>query len=655
MAINRSRRFWRALPPYAQTMLMLLPVVAIAALLRIPFLTDDPPGFRHEEATVAFAAQQIERGFYPIYFRQREDTLEPAFVYLANITGRLAGWGVTGPRLAAALLGIAAAAACSLWYRKTMGTGWGLAGGLLVATSFWQIVFSRQAVPSIAMAAAGAIGLWALYTAASHRRSSNRQLPSGWYGLAGLAFGMSFYTDVTMRAIIPVVALIGVFLFYKKGYLYPAADHRGLLLGCVVMVLVAAPLATYFWQEPDSFRQGIENLRVDSPITERVTSTLNAIVWTGEENPAHTIPGRALLDPMLVLWGIVGLGYALRRPLEPLHAGALIWFAGFLIVVMAIAPADHGQMLALTPVLFFFPLRGMHSALTAARSRGGSMPLVATAAIVITIAGSAAWSIVDYVRWSTAEATYAAFAGDVRDAVSAMESLPPDNLTAYFGTGEHGRIVRYLAPARPRRDFDNPDTLPMPSSGPAYLVVPVSTGTGQTLLTYLDDETLVASGSGPDGQPAWSMWLIDARVRERLPYAVPAIFFDDGPTLLGFDVTAATNQPEEPSIEVVLVYRVTVGSDPFSALARLVELDGDTAGVTGTSVRPGPDRVVQGYEIILARVVLPFPETPGMVADLQAAAQTLEGEYMTPSGPNVLVFDDYFALLNAIGYIGPEP
>lgn len=650
-ATTRLGVFWQRRSPRMQTALMLLPVLILAAVLRLPGLATDPPGFRQDEATVALAAQQIERDAFPIYFTDDTDALEPLFPYVVNLTSQLAGWGVVGPRLAAALLGILAAITCSLWYRQMLGLGWGLAGGLLVATSFWQLMFSRQAVPAIAMAAVGAFGLWALSKAIAHRRLL--AAPSGWYGVAGIAFGLGIYTDVAMRATIPAVILIGLFLLYKRHSAITAVDRRGLLLGMVVMLLVAAPLLSYFWENPDTFRLGIAS---GTDIWNRVTTTLSTLVWSGEDTRAQNIPGRPLLGPILIAWGVVGLALAVRRPGRAIHGVALIWFFGMLVSVMIVAPGDHGQLLALTPALFLFPLLGMRAALQQARARSAHWARITAALIVLSVAASATWSIYSYFwSWSPAPETYTAMRGDVREAVEQIAALPPDDIPVYFSTGSHGRIVRYLAPGRTRRDFDDPRNLPLPAEGSAYLIAPASADLDKLLATYLGPESLVTAGTGPDGDPAYRMWFIDDRVRNRLPYAVPAISFEGGYQLVGFEVTPQETSAAGLWVNVVLALQVPAGSDPAWALARFDLPGADPANDYGHPVQPAPGYVAQGHELILVRITMPFPESPEMVADLQAALQTLDRAYLAPSGPNVQVIDGTHALLNAIGYIGPAP
>src|SRR5690606_36974210 len=267
---------------------------------------------------------------------------------------------------------------------------------------------------------------------------------------------------------------------------------------------------------------------------------------SGDSDPAHNIPGRPLLAPILVVWGALGLGYALRRPLEPLHAGALIWLAGFLVTAIAIAPGNHEQMLALTPALFFFPVLGMAVTVRAALERGTRTATVVITVVALSIIGSAVWSVYDYVQWTGDGETYQAFQGDVRDALEEVAVLPNDGHMVYFSTGKHGRIVRYLASERSRRDFDNTSTLPLPAEGSAYLVVPASAALHESLALYLTEESLAATGKDPDGENAYRVWFVDVRTRERLPYAVPTIFFEHGPVLVGFEVSpldTGTSQP----------------------------------------------------------------------------------------------------------------
>lgn len=638
---NRFQQY----PSAIQTAILLAFVILVAAALR--FLLPAPPGFSHEEATVALAAQRIERGHIPIYFHQEGETVEPAFAQVVAVTSNVAGWGVEGPRLAATLLGILAVAGCTLWYLRTLGPLWGTIGGLLVAVSFWQLVFSRQAVPAIMMAAVAGFGLYALHQATGKPIVRGRfRMPSAWYGVAGLLFGLGFSADITMRAIVPVMLVIGGMLYLGRTGIRPAADRRGLLLGLVVMVLMAAPLASWFWQHPDVFRLGFK--LPDSPreLLAGAWDTISALLRQGAAD-------RPLLDPLLAAWFVIGLAVATRLPVRVTDAVALAWLVLFLIAVIMITPGDHSQLLVLTPVLYFFPLRAMQT-VTRYRIRrlpGWTLPVI----VGLSLTASAIWSISGYAQWTSDSETYRTMAGDVGDAVEALEQLPPDGHLVYFATGDHGRTVRFLAPERTRRDFHHPDILPLPAAGTAWLIVPASAGVPEILTVFISNETLAETIHDPDGNIAARVWLVDNRTRDRLPITVPTIRFEGGPTLVGYEILAAPDDAGNPAAEIVQVYQMSPGQNDVRSLARLFGAEGDISGPDGPWIQPAPDRIDTGDELLLTWTLLQFPGESRPIADLQTAIQNLDGEYLPhsrqdPESDN----EEPWAYLNTIGYIGPE-
>lgn len=652
MSAGASRHSWyqpvidrfRPASPAVQTAVLLGLVMLCAIALQ--FLLPAAPGFSHDEASVAMAAQRVERGHVPIYFHQGTETIEPAFVHLVAITGRVAGWGIDGPRLAAALAGLLSVAGCTLWYLRTLGPLWGTIGGLLMATSFWHLVHSHQAAPQILMPAVAGFGLYALHQAITKPVSRGRfRTPSAWYGVAGLLFGIGFYIDVTMRAILPVVLVIGTMLYLGRSGNRPAADRRGLVMGLLVMLLVIAPLASWFWQNPDVFRLGINAPGNPQEFLRATWDTLSALLRQGTAE-------RSLLTPILAAWFLIGLSVVMRRPLRRTDALALAWLGGFLLAAILITPGDHGQLLVLMPVMIWIPLRAMQT-LTRHQMRG--MPgWLLPAFVAASLAGSIIWSVAGYIQWTGDPATYKAFAGDIRDAVEALAELPPDDRLVYFATGEQGRIVRYLADERPRRDIQQPDILVLPATGTAWLVLPASAGIPDSLTSFIADETLASTIAGPDDDIAARIWLMDDRTRERLPFAVPPIRFENGPTLLGYEIMAAPDEAGNPAAEIVQVYQVEPGAEDIQSLARLVGIEGAVSGPDGPWVHPAPDRITTSPEIVLTWVTLPFPGEFTLIADLQTAIRDADGEFLVHSRQDPDETEDPFAYLNTIGYIGPE-
>lgn len=655
-------RWLHALPDRLWTAAMLVIVAGLALIVRVPQLADAPPGFRYAEAGSALYAQTIGGDTRPIFFIGPNDAHEPLFYYVARLTGGLFGWGVTGPRLAAALLGALAAVGCALWLARALGRPWGLLAGLLAAGSFWQLIYSRQAVQPIAAAACAAFGLWALQRALDDGADG---ADSPRYLAAGALFGLGFYADISFRFILPALVVICGYLWFV-GWFQARRTRpvslRGLGLMLLTAALVMTPLASYYITHPDSFELGFR-LAGGWPddLTEAargLLQTFELLLWQGPSDWTVNLPGRALLDPILAGWAVVGLLAALRRPLKPLHGLALFWLLLFSLPAALLNPEDPGLLLAAMPAVFALPVIGLHAAWEFS-ARAGRPVLRPLTALVIagSVVAATVWSFYDYFwQWSDAPETYAAFQGDVRDSLAAIDRLPYDGeVPIYYSAHDLDRILRYLAPDQPRRDFTDPSALPMPETGRAYLVYPRSTEPDQQLLAFFDPGELVETGYGPGGAPVYQVRLMDLRLRDRLPRAAPTVFFANGFELQGYQVTpAADRPPEERMVDVILKWRVPTGANWATARLRF-DVSGDRAELVETRgaivVQPGPASHSRPGELIVTHIRMPFPDIDPPIADLLVGLLDPYGQPVEPSGEGVLVVDQAEAIVTRIALL----
>lgn len=681
----------RALPGWCWTLAMLAGVAGVALATRVLLIASAPPGLRYAEAGSALYAQTIGADARPIFFIGPNDAREPLFYYVAQLTGELFGWGVAGPRLAAALLGTLAAVGCALWLARALGRSWGLLAGLLAAGSFWQLIYSRQAVQPIAAAACAAFGLWALQRALDEEGNAD----SPRYMAAGALFGLGFYADLSFRVILPALVIISAYLwlvrrldlrrmrqrriptqpaFARRDEALPRpvlpppvtprrdVSVRGLGLMLLTTTLVMTPLASYYITHPESFELGF-TLADGWPNDPFVAGwdyllTFWMLLWHGPSDWAVNLPGRPLLDPVLACWTVAGVLVALRHPLRPLHGLALLWLLLFALPAALLNPADPGLLLAAMPAVFVLPVIALHATWQlAARALWRFLRPIAALAIVGSVAVSMAWSLYDYFwQWSEAPETYAAFQGDVRDSLEAIERLPHDDeLPIYYSAHELDRILRYLAPNQARRDFTDPATLPVPATGRAYLVYPRSTEPDPQLLAFLDPAELVETGYGPDGTPVYQVWLLDLRIRDRLPRSAPTVFFPNGYELQGYQVTpAADRPPEERMVDVILKWRVPAGANWATAQLRF-DVSGDRAELVETRgqilIQPWSDPPQPMTELIVTHIRMPFPQIEPPIADLLAGLLDPYGRPLEPFGDGVLVVEQHEAVMTRIAFL----
>lgn len=656
---------WQGASHATRAALVAVVVGILAAALRLIGLAALTPGFREEEATTALMAQRINRDNLPIFFGQDQDALPPLFPYLVKITGTLGGWGITAPRLAAALCGIAAAVFCALWLARALGPTWGLIGGVLAATSFWQLMFSRQAVPPISSVLFVALGLWLAWIgldrgsrAQPERIYRRTDLP--WYICAGAAFGIGFHSHASYASVPPLVLLMAGVLGLNQLRAYRKGDALGPAFLLFAMVVAMTPLASHFLEQPEDFRRALDlaaGLPEDLADTgDDVAAGLSGIFWRGSDDAATNLPGRALLDPIIALWTIAGLLAALRHPTRALEGTLLIWSTLGIFAIGLIGDNNPALYLPLAPILVALPVLGMRAAWELSRSRQLAVYTATGLLIGVSVLASAAWSLYDYYwQWSDAPDTYVAMRGDVRASLEALAEMPDDEIPVYIASGDAGRIVRYLEPQRLYHQVESREQISIPFDDDAFLVAPRSTQPVPQLRDYLADAELVETGTGPGGDTSYRIWLVGPRTRDGLPYAVPSIPFENGWSLNGFDARAGlTPTGAQPEIDVVLLWQVPPDADPFEAEVRLVP-PGDETGefVTASSVTVTPWKLpeVLGGELLLVHTRLPFPQTGDFIASLEVGLRDpATGRLVTPL---LNARDDGYAFLNDLQVVLP--
>ena len=670
------------------TLLVALVTGLVATLARLLWLDSSPPGFSLAEARATLAAQDLSAGDLLLPRAGLIDSQEPLFSYLLWLTGSLAGWDVTGARLAAALLGIVAAIACALWYRRTLGPLAGLAGGLLVATSFPWLVLSRQAQHAIGAGALAALGLWCLWEGLGprDRRSDMSHAAArqrGWWIVAaGICFGLGLSAHPAMLPALVVAPASGVILIWRSGHdRHDRPARTRLIAGLTCLLLLATPMIVRSLSDPDALRQRLEQdwngdgqvERLADPIATIAgySESLFSIGWNGHDAATLGTPGQPLLDPLLLIWSLAGLVVVVTRPLAPLHSLTLLWLIGFGLPAALLDPGNPALLTPLAPVLFLLPLIGLHASVGIALSRGRSATRLALVLTAATIAGSIAWSLVDYRAWSRSDTTYFAFNADLREALSAVDRLRPGSIPVYIATTPETAPLRdYLGPAesnsgRVQRPIDTRTTLVIPADGIGYLVTTASNPLPEDLGRLLEGPQPAETGETPGGATAWQIWIVGQAARERLPWTLPALGFPDEFNLAGFDIRpdlgdiATTGQlPDPPRVLVTLVWDVPRGATPHIARVRLVpttSATGDpeqnaTLAETWLTASPPIAAGNRGRELVVVRMSVLVPDSPDLIVEVQAGLSRASGTALQPTDAGASAAGD-FVLLNRVQYV----
>jgi hypothetical protein len=347
------------------TLFSLAFILLVAALLRLPLLAEVPLGLWFDEAWVSIRARDtIALRTYAIYFDANFGGIHPAVVYLTVLTRWLSNNDPVAIRYGVALAGLLALP-LAFWAYREIGqlqpehsfsiTHYALLSTFILAITFPFVILSRVGFETILPALPAAVAFGGL---ARGLRTDQRR----WYGLAGVALGLSLYTYFAAR-FLPIAFTVAVL-----GLLWAGQPRRSLLAGwgitAVSALIIFFPLGLYFWQHWDLFllRAGTTTYHTLGPGADNVPLALLrnlgrtiaglSLPGFGDQLPRHNIPGRPVFDVFLSLLFWLGMAVLLRRPQRPATILYLAW-AGVLLLpaILTDGAPTFTRMLGAIPAL----------------------------------------------------------------------------------------------------------------------------------------------------------------------------------------------------------------------------------------------------------------------------------------------------------------
>ena len=385
----------------------------VAAVLRLPQLTEIPPGVHYDEAAYGLNAGDIGlRGERPIFipaFTGRE----PLFLYAAGGMAAALGNTLFALRLTAAFFGLLTVAA-TYWLGREMLADRRIAllAAALLAVSFWHVLFSRLGFRVISQPL-----LIALAVAALFRGLRGGRWP--WLWLGGVLIGLTAYTYLAAR-LFPVLlafALLPLLLDPRTR----ALRARQLLLVALVAFLTALPLLAYFAAHPDAFWVRIGQVAPGAAaesltLTESLLRAFGMFFLAGDPYLRFNLPGRPLFDfvtgGLLLAGWIIGAARYRRLYYDWQRAAVLLLLLAPLVMILPTALAvneivpSNLRALGLIPFVFFLPPIGLITLLRDVERRFGRPNLTVAVQIValLVLWAGGQWTQHQYFRvWAADE------------------------------------------------------------------------------------------------------------------------------------------------------------------------------------------------------------------------------------------------------------
>jgi hypothetical protein len=487
----------------------LLLVVVVAALLRYPALDWLPPGLNFDEGGEGVAALDVSHGVYRLWWPIGGGK-EPLMAYLVQPLFWLFGPTRLALRLYTATLGLVAVAG-TYWLAwevmqianlpgprgapvpapqvRAAGAGKSqisnlkppislptpysllptssysllpLLAGLGLATAFWHVAYSRIAFRALAMPAVEALALAWLWRALRMAEGGRGR----WYHFAGagLFIGLGPYTYMAARFVPVALALFfaaeALLARLRRERPLLVCHWRGLALSAAVALLVFSPLAVFFALHPEAFVERAGSVSIFNPtwnqgdvggaLLRTTLTTLGTFAGlTGDPNPIANLPGRPMLDWLLIpffwlgvavsVWGVVR--YAANRPSVSARAYLFLlclWPVMLLPGILAPEGAPHHlRIIGTAPVTYLFVALGLgqisnlkHQTSSVKRPISNLQSLISAIPLLLLLVVGLVTARDYFVRW--AELPELAMAYDVYAVeLAGQMAADPDPAVAY--------------------------------------------------------------------------------------------------------------------------------------------------------------------------------------------------------------------------------
>ncbi len=608
-----------------RALMLMVACLLVAAILRLPSLTEVPPGLHYDEAANAILAGDIGlRGDRPVFISSYTGK-EPLFFYLAGGLTLAIGESVFALRLTSAFIGLLTIAV-TFWLGKEMLADRRIAiiAAALLAISFWHLVFSRLGFRVISQPLLQGLALAFLFRGLKR----SQLLPCL---LGGAFLGLAAYTYLAVR-IFPLLLLLSLPpLFLSRSKLRLRVTQ--LALFGVAALAVCLPLLLYFYQHPDAFWVRLGQAgpgSASASLLESYLRSLGMLFLLGDPYWRFNIPGRALFN---WLWGgLLVAGWLIlllrwrrwwydwqKMSVLMLLLTPLVMILPTALAVNEIVPSNLRAM-GMIPFVFFLPAVGLVFLLEQVANllRRPNLPLTirlqqmrlleayeinyAFVVLVILLAGGAATWQLYFNEWATRSDLFYETDSDLVRVAAYLNEQPPDHPAIYLAALHYRHpTVAYLA-----EDYESIKWLPesqalvFPTSGPALIVYPHSSPAPDWAGEYLP--TPEAGPLGPDGEHTYFAYRI-ASTPPISPTRPVSVNFGDKIELLGYSLEEGQSGA---AIPLTLFWRVQDRpAEPFQLFVHLEDERGYRWSQLESFAYPA-EQWAPG-ETIIQRVELPVP------------------------------------------------
>jgi len=301
-----------------KAIISLLVILVIATFFRLWQLDLVPPGLYPDEALNGNdALDLLQEGKFKLFYPENNGR-EGLFVWLIALSFSIFGASVWAIKIVPAIFGILTVLGVYFLakelFRKcneNCSRCIGLLASFFLAISFWHINFSRIGFRAILVPFLLVFGFYFLFRGLRTKKALQ-------FIASGIFFGLGFYTYISYRFVVLLLAIILIPKIYKKRKLQ--RKYLSLIsLFLIFTFLVALPIGIYFLQNPQDFfgrAAGVSVFAQENPIYEIGKSLilhLGMFNFYGDGNWRHNFAGSPVLLWPIGIFFLIGLVLSIKE------------------------------------------------------------------------------------------------------------------------------------------------------------------------------------------------------------------------------------------------------------------------------------------------------------------------------------------------------
>ena len=305
--------------------------MAVGAGLRFYRVGELPPGLYRDEAYYGLDALGVLRG-HPAIFFAANNGREGLFMYLLAAGIAFLGRTPLALRIVSASVGTLTLIAIYAAGRNLFSHRVGVLSAAIMAVTFWHVALSRVAFRAITLPLLLCITVALGASVFRQLRAGRQATPSFMLlaGMAGVAFGLTFYTYTSAQmtpALLIGMGVVSVTLYALRvpGFTLPSgpATRKTLAFMALGALIALAPFAIWLTRHADLYFMRAEQVSILSPVINKgdvvgtllgnIVKAFGMFIWQGDRIWRHNLSLRPVFDGGVAVASVIGVVACLWR------------------------------------------------------------------------------------------------------------------------------------------------------------------------------------------------------------------------------------------------------------------------------------------------------------------------------------------------------